>query len=285
MYPYKIFGDFDLYTICITLGAAACLVVFRLLADRLRLSARLTNLTLAAGVTGMAAGLGSAVLFQAFYDYLAGYGFFIDEYTGATFYGGLIGGAALFLLVYFLGGHFLLPRGEARKSFFATTSLVAVSITLAHACGRIGCFFAGCCHGLPTTSIFGLYFPALDTRVYPTQLYEALFLLLLSAFLAMRALRGKRDGFPLYLVAYGVFRYFIEFLRGDDRGASPVPFLSPSQLTALVLVAVGFLLFWVESRQKTPAAEEFAILPDGEAEAAEGGMDSTQAAAEGEAHE
>ena len=57
MYPYKIFGDFDLYTICITLGAAACLVVFRLLVDRLRLSARLTNLTLAAGVAGMAAGL------------------------------------------------------------------------------------------------------------------------------------------------------------------------------------------------------------------------------------
>lgn len=270
MYPYKIFGDFDLYTILITLGAAGALVVFRLLSDRVRLSARLTNLALAAGVGGMAAGLGSAVLFQAFYDYLAGYGFYLDEHTGATFYGGLIGGAAAFLLIYFVAGRFLLPAREHLSHFFPVAGLAAVSITFAHACGRVGCFMVGCCHGLLTDSPLGLYFPALDARVYPTQLYEALFLAGLCALLAFRALRGKRDGFPLYLVAYGAFRYFIEFLRGDDRGASPVPFLSPSQLTALVLVAVGIFLFWLEARGRdgeksteTPTKSE-KTAPDGD---------------------
>ena len=255
MYPYMIFGGFDLYTICIALGAAGCLLLFRLLADRLHLSARLTNLSLAGGVVGMAVGLGAAVLFQAFYDYLAGYGFFIDAATGATFYGGLIGGAAAFLLVYFVGGRFVFPAREHLSAFFTVTGAVSVSIAFAHACGRVGCFFVGCCHGLETDGPLGLYFPALDARVYPTQLYEAIFLFALAAALAWRALRHHRDGLPLYLVAYGAFRYFIEFIRGDDRGASPVPFLSPSQLTALVLVAVGCLLFWVEWRTR-PAAQE-----------------------------
>ena len=48
MYPYYIFGQFDLYLICITLGAAACLLLFRLLADRVRL--------IGVGVSGFEAG-------------------------------------------------------------------------------------------------------------------------------------------------------------------------------------------------------------------------------------
>ena len=259
MYPYKIFGDFDLYTICITLGAAACLVVFRLLADRLRLSARLTNLTLAAGVAGMAAGLGSAVLFQAFYDYLAGAGFFLDAYTGSTFYGGLIGGAAGFLCVYFIGGRFAFPHGEHLSSFFAVAGMACASITLAHGFGRLGCFFIGCCPGIQTNSPLDLYFPSLEAAVLPTQLYEAAFLFALCAILTIRALRGKQDGLPLYLVAYGTFRYFIEFVRGDDRGASPVPFLSPSQLTALLLIALGIFLYWLEARLRAAAPPPFTV--------------------------
>lgn len=264
MYPYKIFGDFDLYTLCITLGAVLCLLLFRHLSTRTGLSARLTNLSLGGGFVGIALGFGSAVLFQAFYDYLAGAGFFIDEATGSTFYGGLIGGALGFLLVYFVGGRFAFLHGENLSSFFHVGAMAAASITLAHGFGRVGCFFAGCCHGLQTSSPLGLYFPSLQARVYPTQLYEAFFLFLLTGLLVRRVLRGKRDGLPLYLVAYGAFRYFIEFLRGDDRGASPVPFLSPSQLTALVLVAVGFFLFWLEARLQKAAPPPFEEVTDGE---------------------
>jgi prolipoprotein diacylglyceryltransferase len=85
----------------------------------------------------------------------------------------------------------------------------------------------------------------------------------LTGLLVTRVLRGKTDGLPLYLVAYGVFRYFIEFLRGDDRGASPVAFLSPSQLTALLLFAVGVFLFWLEGRlRQTAAPAETIVLED-----------------------
>lgn len=242
MYPYKIFGDFDLYTLCITLGAMLAILLFRLLCDRTALSARLTNLCLGGGFVGIALGFGSAVLFQAFYNGLAGGGFTVDSSTGSTFYGGLIGGALGFLLVYFLGGHFAFPHRENLAAFPAASSAAAAVIPLAHGFGRIGCFFAGCCHGITTGSPLDLYFSAIDTCALPTQLYEAAFLFALSTTLIIRTLRGKQDGLPAYLIAYGAFRYFIEFLRGDDRGASPVPFLSPSQLTALVLVALGALL-------------------------------------------
>ena len=248
MYPYYIFGQFDLYLICITLGAAACLLLFRLLADRVRLSTPLTNLALGGGVAGIAAGLGTAVLFQAFYNLLAGYDFSLDGETGATFYGGLIGGIAAFLAVYFFGGR-LLHVGALREEFPRVTSLAACSITLAHACGRIGCFFAGCCHGRETDAWYGVYMPAVGARVIPTQLIEAVFLAALCAFLIFRALREKKDGFPVYLVTYGFFRFFLEFLRGDYRGASPVSFLTPSQFTALILTAAGMLLLLLPKKK------------------------------------
>ena len=46
----------------------------------------------------------------------------------------------------------------------------------------------------------------------------------------------------VYLIGYGIWRFFIEYLRGDDRGETLLSFLSPSQLTAIVLSIVGVLL-------------------------------------------
>lgn len=254
MYPYKLFGDFDLYLICLVVGAAGALLLFRYLSDRVHLSARVTNLALAGGIVGVALGYGAAVLFQAFYDFLATGEFLLTRDTGATFYGGLIGGTLTFLAVYFIGGRFLLPAREHVAAFPQVASLAAASITLAHACGRVGCFFAGCCHGGETDAPYGIYMPYAGATVVPTQLFEALFLAALCAFLIYRALRGARDGFALYMTAYGVFRFFFEYLRGDYRGASPVWFLTPSQFIALMMVAVG--IFLLLRTPEKPAAGE-----------------------------
>ena len=45
----------------------------------------------------------------------------------------------------------------------------------------------------------------------------------------------------IYAIAYGIFRFFIEFLRGDDRG-SLVGVLSPSQWTSILLIIFGVFL-------------------------------------------
>ena len=48
----------------------------------------------------------------------------------------------------------------------------------------------------------------------------------------------------LYLVAYGVFRFLIEFIRGDDRGKF-IGALSPSQFWSIGMVVLGIALFCV----------------------------------------
>ena len=47
----------------------------------------------------------------------------------------------------------------------------------------------------------------------------------------------------IYCIGYGIFRFLIEFLRGDDRGKL-FNLLSPSQFWSIVMIIIGvFLIF------------------------------------------
>ena len=251
MYPYYLitFPDgsgISLYEIFIVIGVIAAIVLFRILADRRRLPAKLQNLILIGAVVSFIVGYFFAVLFQAIYDIAERGAFIIDKNTGATFYGGFIGGAACMLLIYFVGGYlrFKKQNNEHLRWFPSFVNIAAACVPLAHGFGRIGCLFGGCCHGAATDAWFGIPMDigALDgvyVKVIPTQLFEAVFLFILAAFLIWRNWKGKGFCLPIYLIAYGVWRFLIEYLRADDRGQTFLSFLSPSQLTAVILVVIG----------------------------------------------
>ena len=45
------------------------------------------------------------------------------------------------------------------------------------------------------------------------------------------------------MMLYGIWRFSVEFLRADDRGATIISFLTPSQLIAVLMVlgSIGLL--------------------------------------------
>ncbi len=242
MFPDVMILGLSLYEIFLVAGVISALVVFRVLSDKTRLDTRLFNFCLIAGVVAIISGYGLSVIFQAYYNYAAGGVFEITATTGTTFYGGLIGGAAVFLLIYFVIGHFVFRDMLHIREFYHVSGIAACCIATAHSLGRLGCLMAGCCHGIASDA-WGIYMAYPGYKVIPTQLYEALFLALMSVWLITRVLRGKSCNFPLYMIAYGIWRFFIEYFRGDERGATFVSFLSPSQLTAIILI-LGGLVFW-----------------------------------------
>lgn len=248
MCPNELFWGITLYDIFFAAGVLAALVAFRLLSDKTGTDARLFNFCLADGVAAVIGGYLSSVLFQAFYNFRETGVFRISADTGMTFYGGLIGGATVFLLVYFVAGRFVFRDGRHLSGFWHIADTAACCVAVAHATGRIGCLMAGCCHGIHTDSVFGIYMDFAGARVLPVQLYESLFLYALFAFLTYRLLKGKKYCLPLYMMTYGVWRFFIEYLRGDDRGQTLVSFLSPSQLTAVLLTAAGAVVLYFEMR-------------------------------------
>jgi phosphatidylglycerol---prolipoprotein diacylglyceryl transferase len=133
--------------------------------------------------------------------------------------------------------------------------IMAPSVALAHAFGRIGCLGAGCCYGSYCPYPWGVHLhsafveTALQGKpLHPTQVYEAASLFLLSAGLVHLFRRKKlpEGGVGIaYVAAYAVLRSVIEIFRGDEvRGFVVGRWLSTSQAIALVLLLAcgGFLI-------------------------------------------
>ncbi len=255
MYPYEIILGMTLYDILLAVGVVAALVAFRLLSDRDNLDTRLYNFTLLTTVTAVILGYCAAVFTQAIYDWIENGIFVISKNTGATFLGGLVGGAFVFIVMYFGIGHFIFKQKENIRYFPRLLDIASVSITAAHGFGRIGCLMAGCCHGNITDAWYGIYHVGIGQKVVPVQLFEAIVLFTLCALLAIMCCKGKIGAMAVYMSSYGVWRFFAEFLRADDRGSTVVDFLSPSQLTSLILIigSVFVLLYSLYSKKKEQA--------------------------------
>jgi len=164
---------------------------------------------------------------------------------GLVFYGGLIG--ALATLSYYMIKH--------KLEYLKVADLLIVCLPLGHFFGRIGCFLNGCCYGAHTTAPTGIIFPNLRDNVmrHPTQLYESAFCL--SAFFLLLLIEKyikKTEGvlFVSYIYMYSAWRFSIEFLRDDDRGAFLLG-LSPSQNISLLgfLFASIFLYLIIKNRK------------------------------------
>ncbi len=246
MYPKPLFLDVDLYTIFIVLGVISAFVIFRVCADRLKFTAKLQNLVLIGALVSIVVGFFGAAVSQAFYVWIETGKFSLDN--GITFLGGLIIGVLLFFAIYFIAGRILFKEGEKEHitRLWDLISIGSAAITCAHAFGRIGCFFAGCCYGKPTTSFLGIKFPGEHFKRLPAQLYESAFLFILFGVLFFMLL--KRKGFymcmPVYLVSYGIWRFLCEqFLRGDngERGGKILG-MFPSQFISVFLVIGGVVL-------------------------------------------
>ncbi|NQU95387.1 MAG: prolipoprotein diacylglyceryl transferase [Candidatus Omnitrophica bacterium] len=146
---------------------------------------------------------------------------------GLAFYGGLIL-AILASWVFIVKNK--MPRWE-------TADFIIPYIALGQAIGRVGCFFNGCCFGKETASSFGVIFYGDSIYRHPTQLYAAF--ALLCIFVILR-LTQKNEPFAglvagLYLLLYGLQRFFIDFLRGDTPRYA-------LNLTASQLISIGILL-------------------------------------------
>lgn len=229
MYP-DLFGlDNFSYTLMLILGV--CVAIFFLVWYLKSKGYKKNTLIdiVASTLFTIAFGIVGAILFQNFYDLVSD----PENYHFAfkmTFYGGLISGAIAFILLYIF---FIKKHNDIR--FEPIARVAPLCITSAHALGRIGCFLAGCCYGKETDSCIGVNFPGLGKRI-PTQLFEAIFLIILSIVLIFLIFKTNfKWTLHLYLATYSIFRFIIEFFRGDaERGGSLLG-LYPSQIVCVFI--------------------------------------------------
>ncbi|MBL7874400.1 MAG: prolipoprotein diacylglyceryl transferase [Cyclobacteriaceae bacterium] len=159
--------------------------------------------------------------------------------NGFVFYGSLLTAIPI-MLWYFK---------KIKVPVLGMLDVMALVTCLVHGFGRIGCFLAGCCYGLPTESFLGVTFTSpvcqaepLNTPLHPTQVYEAIFIFCLLIGLSFLKSKKKFEGqiFLLYLILYAAGRGVLELFRGDtQRGFLIENILSNSQFIALGVISIA----------------------------------------------
>jgi prolipoprotein diacylglyceryltransferase len=180
----------------------------------------------------------------------------VIERSGKSILGGLAGGYLGIVL--------------AKRAFGYTRSTgdcYALAIPVATAVGRVGCFLSELPLGTPTTMPWGMSVspaaaanfavcPGCGGPMHPSMLYEIAFNIVAAAVIVRyrHLVPVQGDTLKLYLLAAGVFRFLVEFVRGNEIQALG---LTGPQLVLIPLVGLLLAHFVRQVRRgayRVPAA-------------------------------
>lgn len=140
------------------------------------------------------------------------------------------------------GGVFFMPLfywGVAKLAKQKTADVFdvfTICLVFTLMCARLNCMISGCCLGahIPIEGLTHLRFP--------TRELELLFYVILLSRLWRKVLSGSARGmiYPIYMIAYGIFRFVTETLRFTDRTDS---ILHVSHLWALLSLGIGLSIY------------------------------------------
>ena len=136
------------------------------------------------------------------------------------------------------------------KSFFDLTDIICLVSPIGIFFGRIANFINGELYGKVTDHAFGIIFPrGGELPRHPSQLYEAFFeglilFIILNCLFFFTNLKSKSGIISsLFLIFYGIFRFYIETFREPDAHIGLLwNFLSLGQLLCIPMIACGILL-------------------------------------------
>jgi phosphatidylglycerol:prolipoprotein diacylglycerol transferase len=164
------------------------------------------------------------------------YTYIFSKSFGMSSLGGIIGGLLL-LYVYTL---------ISKKDYKYVLILFMPSIPLMYAIGKIGCFVAGCCYGIPYNGIGHVTYhnslvAPLDVNLFPIQIVETIVFLLIFIYVVSRYYKNK---FSIKLVMKeiiicGIAKLLLDFLRFEHT----TKLFTVNQFMCLVLIFVSSIYY------------------------------------------
>lgn len=138
----------------------------------------------------------------------------------------LFGGVFLMPIAYWLGAKL------TKRSMKEVYDLLTICMIFTLMCARINCIIGGCCKGM--------LIPGQHMR-WPTREAEIIFYIILLILLGKRVKRDEMCGqtYPIYMMAYGIFRFIIEGFRFHEDTS----LIHPAHIWALISFGVGFSIY------------------------------------------
>ncbi len=160
-----------------------------------------------------------------------------------------LGGVSFFGSMFFLPITMISIARIFKLDYYSLMDFVSPSLMLMLAVLRIGCYISECCGGI-TLNVSG------STFVFPTQITECVIDLIILIGLLLYERYWETTGRLYFFIMtyYGVFRFFLEFLRDTPKNWLG---LSHGQWFAIISVAIGgYMLNYLGKRDRKLAKKQ-----------------------------
>lgn len=157
------------------------------------------------------------------------YTYIFSKELGFSSLGGVIGGLIMLYLYSLL----------VKKDYKYMLILFMPSIPLMYAIGKIGCFVAGCCYGIPYDGIGHIVYHSsevalLNTNLFPIQIVETIIFLIIFIYIISRYYKKKFSIklIMIEIIVCGIAKFLLDFLRYEHT----VKLITSNQIMCLLLV-------------------------------------------------
>ena len=275
MYPFIHIGPITLGTYGLMVASGLLCAFFIMRADIARRGLHADAESII-GITGLAGLAGARIyhLLESPSEFFADPWRLLFSTSGFAWFGAFIGG---FLALVLLARRY-------KINMLQMLDVASPAAALGYGVGRIGCLLSGDGdYGIPTRLPWGMSFPnglvpttgpwdpqshsgvcskyglPQNCTVHPTPIYEFLAALVIAYFLwrvgqaAIGASRPAGEVFGWYMVATGVARFLVEYIRINDRSFLGV--MTNAQAASVVSVIAGVILL-ISLARRAPAVPE-----------------------------
>ena len=138
--------------------------------------------------------------------------------------------AALSLLIC----TYIYERVNPHNDIFIKVSIL--SFPLMYSIGKIGCFLAGCCYGIPYEGIFSVtYTNGLNIPLFPIQIVESILFMIL--FIILNKLSNKKNIISISLISCGILKFLLDYLRYSHINS----YITHNQLLSIIVIIVTII--------------------------------------------
>ena len=175
-----------------------------------------------------------AIVFGKFYTMITS-----NEYNilkaGLSSYGGLIG-VILASIIF----EFIVPTNKKIIKY------TIISLPLTYGIGKIACFIAGCCYGIPYNGLFNVvYKDGLNIPLFPIQITETIVFIMI--FIICNKLRNNKNIIYITIFISTIAKFLLDFLRYEHINK----IITTNQIFSLVIIIVLIIIVIIKKLKKT----------------------------------
>ena len=175
-----------------------------------------------------------AITFGKFYTMITS-----NEYNilkaGLSSYGGLIG-VILASIIF----EFIVPTNKKIIKY------TIISLPLTYGIGKIACFIAGCCYGIPYNGLFNvIYKDGLNIPLFPIQITEAIVFIII--FIICNKLRNNKNIIYITIFISTIAKFSLDFLRYEHINK----LITANQIFSIVIIIVLLIMVIIKKLKKT----------------------------------